>query len=395
MCRTLLTPFQAHTKRWSILVLASCLNLSANSVERTPTKAKGAGPLFRIQYGGKWGFMDRTGKIVIKPQFEEVGDFFDGLARMEKGQQWGFINEKGLVVIPAQFEMVGDFSEGLAPVRVGRRWGYIDRTGKFVIEPEFQGAAEFRDGLGRVEIWDRIQCTRGTFTKDDAPLYVFTIYNFYGDCFPEHSRYGFVDRTGRLVVEPTFFFAEDFSDGLAAVRVEPSADSNFGFIDRMGKLAIQPRFDSVQAFSEGLAAVSIIHAGERGHEAIWGFIDKTGEFVIMPHFKYLRTFSEGLASAGTASDAWGFINKTGEFVIQPRFSQAVEFSDGLALVWLDDVEGGFYIDKTGNNAMNIKLWKQWPFSDGLTVAGESGKRVYVNKKGKVVAPYERERPLVK
>ena len=380
------------TIRWSILVLGSCLPLFANTVERIATKAKGAGPLFRIQRGGKWGFMDRIGKIIIKPQFEDVGDFFGGLARMEKGQQWGFINEKGLAVIPPQFEAVGDFSEGLAPVRVGRRWGYVDGTGKFMIEPQFQGAAEFRDGLGRVEVWDRIQCTRGTFTKDDAPLYVFTIYNFNSGCFPDDDRYGFVDRTGRFAIEPALFFAEDFSDGLAAVRVEPKADSNFGFVDRTGKLVFPPRFDSAQAFSEGLAAVDVIQFRDGGPEATWGFIDKTGEFVIRPQFRYVRNFSEGLAAARTASGAWGFISKGGEFVIEPRYSQAIEFSDGLALVWTDDVEGGFYIDKTGKDAFDIKLWKQWPFSDGLTVAGESGKRVYLNKRGKVVAPYEQERP---
>ena len=103
-----------------------------NSKMLIPTKKKGAGPLFQIHHGNKWGFMDRTGKVVIPPRFDGVSDFFDGLAKVsflvEKTFKFCFIDERGKIVIPCDFEVVGDFSEGLAPVRIGiRAWGYIDR----------------------------------------------------------------------------------------------------------------------------------------------------------------------------------------------------------------------------------------------------------------------------
>jgi hypothetical protein len=60
--------------------LASAALCFGTSIERNPIKKKGAGPLFQIHYGDKWGFMDRTGRIVIQPQFSDVGDFFDWLA---------------------------------------------------------------------------------------------------------------------------------------------------------------------------------------------------------------------------------------------------------------------------------------------------------------------------
>src|SRR6202162_260409 len=130
--------------RFAIVVVSVALCVGNTGV-RDPTKKKGAGPLFQIHYIDKWGFMDRTGKIVIEPQYSDASDFFDGLAKVVLDSKSCFIDEKGKVVIPCKFDRAGDFSEGLAPVRIGRAWGYIDRSGKMVIAPQFQGAAEFRD----------------------------------------------------------------------------------------------------------------------------------------------------------------------------------------------------------------------------------------------------------
>ena len=55
--------------------------------------------------GGKWGFIDKTGKWVTNPQFDAVTDFKDGLAAASIGgepgedgiigDKWGVINKKG------------------------------------------------------------------------------------------------------------------------------------------------------------------------------------------------------------------------------------------------------------------------------------------------------------
>ncbi len=37
-------------------------------------------PLFPIQKNGKLGYIDKIGKIIIEPQFNDVSDFSDGLA---------------------------------------------------------------------------------------------------------------------------------------------------------------------------------------------------------------------------------------------------------------------------------------------------------------------------
>jgi hypothetical protein len=378
--------------RVAIVVVSAALCFG-NTIVRVPTKKKGAGPLFQIHYGNKWGFMDRTGKIVIEPQFVDVSDFFDGLAKvvMPVGSEYKscFIDEKGKVVIPCKFDRAGDFSEGLAPVRIGRLWGYIDRSGKMVIAPQFQGASEFRGGLGRIVISDQIQCGRQIYTKDDAPAYAFdTLFGSNGGCFAVHGRFGYANKNGELAIKPQYTWAEDFSEGLAAVRGQDPTQTKFGFIDKTGEIVIAAQFDQAFSFSEGLAAVETGFRAEGGKQVAgkYGFIDKSGEFVIAPQFEFAFNFSEGLARVNDESQAMGYIDRTGRFVIAPKYNEAWDFSEGLAAVSSDD-DWFAHIDKTGKKRLGL-FGGSWSFSDGLTIVGQDGKRVYVDKTGKVIAPYE-------
>src|SRR5882724_11101506 len=78
---------------------------------RSNEQREGPGILFPIVRDHKTGYIDKTGKIVIEPQFE-------GNA--------------------------GEFSEGFAPISIDTdgiphhmRFGFIDITGKIVIPPQF------------------------------------------------------------------------------------------------------------------------------------------------------------------------------------------------------------------------------------------------------------------
>jgi hypothetical protein len=75
--------------------------------------------LYPILQDGKWGYIDKTGKIVINPQFDNAWRFNDGLAKVRFGEKYGFIDKKGKIVINPQFDGIwGEFSEGLIEVRL-------------------------------------------------------------------------------------------------------------------------------------------------------------------------------------------------------------------------------------------------------------------------------------
>ena len=110
----------------------------------------GAATLFPVAVGGRWGFADQSGKLVINPQFDRAEAFSEKLAavRLDK---WGYANSAGNLVINPQFDKAGPFSDGLAAVDVGGRYGYIGPDGKYVINPQFDEAGPFAGGRAAVK----------------------------------------------------------------------------------------------------------------------------------------------------------------------------------------------------------------------------------------------------
>jgi len=377
-----------------LVALGSCL--SAVDFVRDPNKKKGADPLFQIRRGDKWGYMNRKGQTVIPPQFVDEGDFFGGLAWVRLANKWGYIDQTGHMEIPCQFDGAGDFSEGLAPVQVERKWGFINRQGRLVIAPQFQAVAAFSDGLSRFEIWDTARCGGEILTKDSAALREFRMHDFPPvanlGCAPQDGRNGFVDHSGVIAIAPTLQHAADFSEGLAVVWLGKPSGSRFGYIDKMGKLVIGPQFDEAQSFSEGLAAVEIgvRTDGTKQIAGESGFIDPQGKFVIPPRFAFdfVSSFSEGTAAVCLPGMHCGYIDKQGVFVIPPKYQEATPFSEGLAWVSPENEEDDYYIDRRGRRVLTPKLPGGRPFRDGLTIVGNPGDQKYVDREGRVVAPYE-------
>ena len=123
--------------KWSLTIVAITLAaLTGCGRSRTAEAQPGdqLSGLFVVRAQGKTGFINKSGKLVIHPQFSEAAPFSgDGLAVVEIGGRAGYIDKSGKIVINPQFDAGAPFSEGLAAVRVGNAWGFIDKDGKIVI----------------------------------------------------------------------------------------------------------------------------------------------------------------------------------------------------------------------------------------------------------------------
>jgi hypothetical protein len=176
--------------------------------------------------------------------------------------------------------------------------------------------------------------------------------------YPVHvgDKWGYIDPAGRMVIAPQYADAGDFSEGLAPVaQISPDTVSQttggnqtagaarelWGFIDQSGKMVIQPKFSEARAFSDGRAWVST--------DEFHGFIDAHGKLVIaLGKDETARDFSQGLVRV-EQDGKWGYVDTAGGWVVKPVYVQAYSFSEGLAAVQMETGNGLLhgYIDPTG------------------------------------------------
>lgn len=99
--------------------------------------------------GKGWVFIDKTGKEVLSVPYDDVYSFSEGLAAVKKDGKWGYIDRTGKLVIPCRYEgyatpfsggfaVVADwYNDEQAPKPQKRPMaGIIDKTGKEVVPPE-------------------------------------------------------------------------------------------------------------------------------------------------------------------------------------------------------------------------------------------------------------------
>ncbi|PKH50946.1 hypothetical protein CXF68_09735 [Tenacibaculum sp. Bg11-29] len=320
-----------------------------------------------IKKKGKHGFIDQDGQEVIKPIFEIVSEFNEGLAWAvtEKNGKWfsGFINETGDWVIEPTFSGYGWsmnetslFSEGLAPIQAdNRKMMFINISGDPVTDPIFDKAYHFSENRALVSI---------------------------------NGLFGYIDELGHQVINCEYgvnsAFAQNsrFSQGLAAVRFSRGqeglkSDNNFGYINKIGDIVFEPENYHANAFSEGFAMVN------DGYD--YYFINLKGEIPFERLSQTATSFSENLANVyDHDTECYGYINTKGDWVIQPKFASTFRFTEGLAVAKRAGMKSSGYINKTGEIVISEKFKIALPFKNGLAYVKDKKREGYINKLGEFI-----------
>ena len=307
----------------------------------------------------------------------------------------GFVDESGKMVIPAQFRWVYGFREGVAPVQLNGKFGYIDPTGKFVIPPRYEHAYEFSEGLAVVHLG------KGMGAIDHrGKLVIPNIYADLGSCHSgrlsfrprdgsQYPPYGYLDKTGKVVIPATLKVGGNFCDGLALV----ADDKKELFIDPSGRTVIDIQkarlHTSESFFSEGLSP--ILH----GEKNLTGFMDKGGHVRIPGIFQRTFGFRHGLAAV-QLKEKWGFIDPNGKMVIPAIYEFATWFGEsGLAPVALKP-HSHIYIDRHGKQAVPGNFYSAGEFTNGRALVMDANQWMsLIDTKGKVYWKGKLELPPAK
>ncbi len=79
-----------------------------------------------VKLGGKWGYADSKGNLILEPKYDDAKSFSLGFAPVKLDEQWGYINCAGDIVIEPEYDAAGAFSsDGSAPVKSYDTWNFI------------------------------------------------------------------------------------------------------------------------------------------------------------------------------------------------------------------------------------------------------------------------------
>jgi hypothetical protein len=205
-------------------LFASAAQASGQQASPAPAKkSPDIPPLYPMRLSGQLGYMDRTGKITVAPQFQRAWDFHDGMARVDSATEGhGIIDATGKATFFRQFSWIGDFSEGLAQVDIwdgSAKAGYIDASGTQVIPATWTFYGDPLSNVNMPQFWRKDR--NANFSEGLAAVLGPT------------GKLGYIDKGGKVVISPQFLFARPFSEGLAAVANDQYA---CGYIDAHGNL---------------------------------------------------------------------------------------------------------------------------------------------------------------
>ncbi len=315
-----------------------------------------------------WGYIDRNGNLAIKPQYAEAGEFHEGRAfvRYQDGH-YGIIDENGAAI--ARTGLGFKFSEGRAAVLLKGEAGERGSEWGYI------------DRTGKLVIPGPFRYARA-FQEGLAVVQVFVA---------DKRLYGFVDATGKMAIPARFKLVDDFSEGLATAAVDDI--SSAGYIDRSGNFVLEPGTSTGGLFRGGLAVRARNDDGEEWKE---GYIDRDGKYVIAPQFAAAYPFSDGRALVkmterkfvGEVSD-WGVIDKSGRFIVPPEQAEITGFREGRAWVWPKSLQPGvstkcYLIDLNGNRISDTEVDGALAFRGGLCRVFIDKKMGYVDRDGKFI-----------
>lgn len=102
---------------------------------------------------GSIGLLDEKGAWEVSPtlNLQQIFPGNQGLNGVLIDGKYGFVDKTGKLRIANRYEQAGRFSEGLAPVKIGNLWGYIDQMDKISIQPHYSLAGEFAGGVAIVK----------------------------------------------------------------------------------------------------------------------------------------------------------------------------------------------------------------------------------------------------
>lgn len=387
-------------KHITILILTLCF-LNVKGQNRYPVKID-----------ERYGYIDKKGNLVIKPQFDYKGNFVNGFAVItQKDLTTVVIDTNGNKLLELQGNYPKWINERKYPSHAypfsfndnrlavldttTNKYGFVDNSGEWVINPKFRHVTDFSEGLAAVGFWDNDPNKSLLTNSEEYYKHLASI------------KWGFIDTNGVMVIDTQYREVSAFNMGICLVdnkfidqngnEINPDTVSNQDLHCRLqsenSKFHYQEggKYISPNTKFNSCGIVARENYDGMSSNGKYGYIDCQNNWIIAPKFQNARWFVEGNAGVqrkiSHGKFDWGFINCQGDTVINFQYQAVGDFYDGVVPVCKNGKWG--IVDVNNETIVPFEYDNEWPivtyeFKDGLILMYKDEKQYYLNTKGELI-----------
>lgn len=295
--------------------------------------------LFPFCSNGKWGFVSDNDEIKIQFKYDNFRKITDSVFVGEINGKMGLFDYENRIIIKPEYDRIiyrPYLYSGVSYAQNGERYAIINSKNKIVTKCEYPYDMPYGDYITMKSYLHKRFCLIHWETGEVLIPYG---YERLGNCIDgmlyacKDNLFGYINPNNEIIIPFKFADAKDFSEGLAMVGVQKGYFATwlgrvpkiaYGFIDKSGSFVIEPTFadqsiSNGSGFKEGLAVMGA-ERSDNLYPNKFGYIDKTGKWVIKPIYTEANDFINGVAIIQT-DDGYGAINKLGEIIVEPRYHE--------------------------------------------------------------------------
>jgi hypothetical protein len=192
--------------------------------------------------------VNKTGKPISTKNWDEAGEFIEGLAMVKENGKWGFIDTLGKKIIETKYGVVSNFTKGAAMVSLNNEFFLINKKGEAIGSSKYEAAGVPDNGtfpLQKDKLAGLID-SKGNVIIDfkyNSILYMSEDRVWAA----KNGKWGLLDNKGEPLTSFIYQGAYDFKDGYARVVL----NDKIGLVNKAGKLVLPAEYQSLGSIYKG------------------------------------------------------------------------------------------------------------------------------------------------
>ncbi len=300
--------------------------------------------------GGKYGYINQDGRLIIQCLYDEASAFYDGAAIVASNGKMGLINKKNEMLTPFEYDEIFDPQQRTFIAKKSQFYGVLNHLGKLVVPLQYKdiqrlenGALLLEDSLGYYLSWaDGVLFNAQPMVYEEIEQYLASqkvtpeVPNAVIPdpnlpvIFIKNGKKG-LKMNGKEIVAATFEDILPFQETLAIAKKK----GKFGLIDITGKTILNFDYASIRYLS-GLGYLI-------EQNGLLGIFELNKGFTIPIAYEGIKPFEKTYLLVSNAGKD-GLLTLSGKQVLETKYQRISRF-DTETLLLVQEGKLTYFLEK--------------------------------------------------